>query len=421
MPRYSRAKTAPADEDSLSTIVKERQSGRRSQLSQWLPVRTSRRGRIGKAGLPLPTSLEDDNGETNEPMRFNVIGVLTLIGGVFLLFGGTNFEADSTSQAGNGEVLLQSEADASHEDEAYEDASQHDALESAFSRMSQTSAAHLAAPLPPSWPAPSPYPKPPSPTPPPQSPAPSPMSPPPPSPSPPPPSVPPMPSLPPPPLPPTPKLPAIEVVLNSRFHRLPFKRSLWKENGELADAGVLVHAFDGWENHGLNGNQESADQSASLIFDNNGYPGSKIPVFSNEGGFILRPGITRLKCAKATDSGGHCDTSRMCPSITTVGESWQYRDHPGDGCHGTWRPEDIGVYLHRVANWQLTTGQREYNEFIIDGDHMRAHPSSIEAFYNSAAWQQERFNAKHGLRVPLVKLDVYNWETPFTCVNNCDA
>lgn len=37
-------------------------------------------------------------------------------------------------------------------------------------------------------------------------------------------------------------------VLNERFRTLPYAHGLWKSNQHLADAAVLVHVFDGWEN-----------------------------------------------------------------------------------------------------------------------------------------------------------------------------
>ncbi|KAL3912724.1 MAG: hypothetical protein SGPRY_008236 [Prymnesium sp.] len=49
--------------------------------------------------------------------------------------------------------------------------------------------------------------------------------------------------------------------INDRFHRNPgFAK--WEANGKLADAGVLLHFFDGWENHERRW-QASGDQVAT--------------------------------------------------------------------------------------------------------------------------------------------------------------
>jgi hypothetical protein len=37
--------------------------------------------------------------------------------------------------------------------------------------------------------------------------------------------------------------------LNARFHRSPFGPDLWAASGALAEAGLLIHSFDGWEDH----------------------------------------------------------------------------------------------------------------------------------------------------------------------------
>ena len=132
-------------------------------------------------------------------------------------------------------------------------------------------------------PAPVP-PPPPSPQPPPRwrHPPPMPPSRPPPTPYPPEPS-PPLPGPPPvPPVPPPPPNPPLVDSLNARFRRAPWSM-LWDRSGVLADAGILMHVMDGWEDGGLpwapgaNG-PGATDMSSSLIFAANHVPGGGIPL-----------------------------------------------------------------------------------------------------------------------------------------------
>ena len=67
----------------------------------------------------------------------------------------------------------------------------------------------------------------------------------------------------------------------------------WAADGILADAGVLLHAFDGWEDTFAKW-RATGDMSASLIYAANGYPGARIPHFQGQSaGLIFRPGIFR--------------------------------------------------------------------------------------------------------------------------------
>lgn len=150
----------------------------------------------------------------------------------------------------------------------------------------------------------------------------------------------------------------------------------------------------------------------------NGFPGGKIPVFHySGGGLIFRPKVTRVLCGKGGDSGGHCGA--WCPSVESLGDfkSFQF---PGDGCGGSWRPKDIGIYLQRQCAWQLEHRRLQYNEFIVDGDAWSQHlPAPIEAFFqindgaqaDHAAFLNTYHLTPHD--VPLVEIDVHNWESPF--------
>ncbi|KAL1504518.1 hypothetical protein AB1Y20_010920 [Prymnesium parvum] len=243
------------------------------------------------------------------------------------------------------------------------------------------------------------------------SPSPPPLSPPPPPLSPPPPPLPPL-------SPPSPSSPPLRRVaaLNARFARHP-GFAAWRPTGELADAGVLLHAFDGWEDHARPW-RAAGDQSAFLVYQANGFAGGTIPVFHQTGGgVIFRPGVTRLKCAKGGDSGGHC--TRWCTAAGGVGDVASYQ-YPGDGCGGSWRPEDIGFFLQRQCAWQRFFRRLEYNEFIVDGDAWTSSlPDTIEAFFqirDGGADAHRAFLKAFRLseeEVPLVEMDIRNWDAPF--------
>ena len=174
----------------------------------------------------------------------------------------------------------------------------------------------LPSPLPPLTPPnspPLPPPPPPSPSPPPPR-SPTPLQPPPPSP--PPPRPPPPPSRPP-PTPPTPPPPARLVTeLNTRFRRTPFGEGVrWREDGMLADAGLLVHTFDGWEGahpwEPADNGPGATEMSASLIFAAQHVDGQPLPLFgasattAHLSGLIFKPHVTRILCAKASAHYAH--------------------------------------------------------------------------------------------------------------------
>ena len=157
----------------------------------------------------------------------------------------------------------------------------------------------------------------------------------------------------------------------------------------------------------------------------NAYDGGKIPLFREDGGgVILRPGTTKLLCAKGGDSGGHC-AFRWCSGhleadYTAMVKSW---DFPGDGCgpQGQWKPQDIDILMQRQTAWQLHNHRLQYNEFIVDGDEWaRTLPGTIEAFFMINGHGGEGYQAfldAYGLhrgQVPLVVLDPNNWQAPFS-------
>jgi len=126
---------------------------------------------------------------------------------------------------------------------------------------------------------------------------------------------------------------------------------------------VLVQVFDGWEN---NQHQKLwrliGDQSASLIHKGQGFPGALIPLFNGGAGLLFRPHETTLKCGKGGDSGGHC-AETFCESPTELGEP-PWGSGWGSGCDGSWRVQDFGVWLHRMALSQVASRRLIYNEVV---------------------------------------------------------
>ena len=241
----------------------------------------------------------------------------------------------------------------------------------------------------------------------------------------------------------------LATALNARFHRVPLRPDLsW---ASLADAGILLHVFDSWEDHAkpwhvadLNG----PSISASLIFGAQRVPNEPIPIFANDedrAGLIFRPGHTPVECAKAGDSAGKCDLGSWCPSLPPSSypadpsgvAAWRTRMdtlavevdsiHVSlDGCGRAWRPADISAYLERTTAVQLHFQHLSYNEWIVGPPTAweAALPELVEAFFVSAnvkpellartqAWHQQ-FAAEYPEHaVPLVVLDAAYWEAPF--------
>lgn len=216
--------------------------------------------------------------------------------------------------------------------------------------------------------------------------------------------------------------------VNARFHRTPYHG--WNAHGKLVDGGVLIHTFDGWEDHGKmwRANVGSSDLSACLIFHRQKIShNSRIPLFDGHGyGVIYQPHDTRVLCAKSEsgDSGGHC--SDWCPKPTK--DQWEKVSHfqePGTGCGKSWKPRDIGEYLKIQNSWyELRQRDPWYNEFIIDGDYLNDNPEIIEAVF-TLGQQAQAFGARkfqHDFKkamganetVPIFQLDILNWEQPFS-------
>ena len=77
---------------------------------------------------------------------------------------------------------------------------------------------------------------------------------------------------------------------NERFRRSPLT-AYWDRDGHLADAGVLIHVFDGLEASErwkpTTAGQAAKEQSASLVFQQQHVPGESIPLMKGGGGIIF--------------------------------------------------------------------------------------------------------------------------------------
>ena len=247
---------------------------------------------------------------------------------------------------------------------------------------------------------------------------------PPPPPRPPPRQPPPLPAAPPfPPAPPSPPPNPKVLELNARFRRSPFTAE-WSADGALADAGILVHITDGWEENkrkpwapALNG-PGATQQSASLIFAEQRRAGASIYDFlfgkgKRTSAIVFKPGATKLLCGKAVDSAGSC--GEWCdPSRNDTSIPW---DESEKLC--SWRVEDFGVSLQRLHEWMVNRRRPGYDEIIVDAVHWRRNlPDVIDGIVNNeeghAAFLKEfwwRGVTRH--THPHLVLDEEDWENPF--------
>jgi len=211
----------------------------------------------------------------------------------------------------------------------------------------------------------------------------------------------------------------------------------------MADAGLLIHIFDGWEVNNVGYEAAPSEMSTSIIYADQRppcCPSYGIPTYSawatGVQGVIFRPGTgTRIMCGTSGDSSnGKC--KEFCESVPLAGDDYDPHRSPegAGGCRGSWRPEDFGVFLYRTNVFekevQSKWGRRiDYNEIVVDGAHWTQNlPHNIEAFFSSgdhgkarkndivAREQHQRFLEEYGLgadEVPLLTFDPMNWDHPF--------
>lgn len=229
--------------------------------------------------------------------------------------------------------------------------------------------------------------------------------------------------------------------INARFRREPFTAA-WSAGGALADAGLLLHIFDGWEINGNDYVAANTGMSTSIIYADmrpDCCPNLKIPTYTawatGVQGIIFRPGpTTRIMCGTSTDStNGKC--KEWCPSVSLSDDYDPHHSPSAGGCRGSCKPEDFGPFLHRTNLYekqvQSIWGRRyDYNEIVVDGEHWSNHlPHTIEAFFRSddhgkarkndevARQQHLKFITEYGLsaeELPLLTFDPHNWHHPFS-------
>ena len=210
--------------------------------------------------------------------------------------------------------------------------------------------------------------------------------------------------------------------LNRRFRRSPLNLE-WSADGALADAGLLVHSFDGWEDHGepwlpSTAGPGATGMSASYVFkDQEGGCRGKpcvLPLFGvGDGkiaGMIFRPLATKLLCGKSGDSGGVCGT--RC-SRRSTNEVWDER--LDKTC--SWLPEDFGVQLRRVTTHQVKYTYLWYNEIIVDSKAWRADgPLVVEAIFGNKEIHRGFIDKFPHLAAshPFMVFDPMNWHSPLS-------
>jgi len=239
---------------------------------------------------------------------------------------------------------------------------------------------------------------------------------------------------------------------------------------DLEAAGVLLHQFDAMDDDrpenkpwmpGMQ-HEDTGDRiSAALV---NAHmlrePSNNIPVYSfSLAGIILNPAANRLLCAYPWDVGSlsrHCwprgvsekcipgcsrfvgDGDQWCKAGT---EEWKFRD---PAC--AWRPDDLREMMRvreevRANNLRppqkMWNDNKYYSELIFDAAFYTQHlPHSIEAVFYLDDDCGDAFDGpkcrEYGIAahraivshfgldakaMPLLKLDLWNWQAPFSDVS----
>jgi len=236
---------------------------------------------------------------------------------------------------------------------------------------------------------------------------------------------------------------------------------------DLAGSGVLVHQFDAMDDTNAAGQPwipgmgryDTGDRiSASLVY----YgmvedPGTNIPIYSFDlAGLILSPTTNTMLCAYPHDVGS---ISRVCDPIGVSEECipgcTPWEDHPtwcdiseGEDVEDcAFRPSALpDVMAQRDALSRVTATEHKmwddkkyYAELIFDSSvFLRNLPYSVEAMfflptrcngdiYDGAKCEDYVRTAHRTFlqnftlteeQVPLLKLDLWNWEAPFTMMTN---
>ena len=148
-------------------------------------------------------------------------------------------------------------------------------------------------------------------------------------------------------------------------------------------------------------------------------PGSMTPFLFNgagAGGLIFRPGVARIACGKASDSGGTCHSGGACSERAVLGTPWV----EGLDKFCVWPPGQFGVSLQRLTEYQTREHRPFYNEIILDaGEWRRRLPHNVEAIFgNEAAHRQFLAAFAHdgvsAVTHPHLTFDGAKWQAPFS-------
>ena len=249
--------------------------------------------------------------------------------------------------------------------------------------------------------------------------------------------------------------------LNTRF------RTGRTEDTDLARAGVVVHQFDSLDDPNPNhspwlpgaSHHETGDRISGALINAamQADPGHNIPIYSYSlAGIILAPKTNKLLCSYPYDVGSlsrRCFPSGVsgscipgCGNNPNLPMMWcdpntDFWKRSSPAC--AWKPEHLDTMMrarNEIRREKLKPPQKKwndnkyYNELIFDASYYVEHlPDSIEAvFYlddncgdaydgpkcKDYGWGAHHAIASHfGLdskRLPLLKLDLWNWEAPFS-------
>ena len=229
-------------------------------------------------------------------------------------------------------------------------------------------------------------------------------------------------------------------------------------SNDLAAGGILIHQFDGADDSNPSGTPWSpfSDRiSASMVYGKMRPDERKnIPIYSfSTSGIILSPQYNQMLCGYAYDVGSfsrQCWGAPGCIPGCSVNGGLQWCQPGNDPWPCAWHPDSLIHLMRSRENWRRYGNKppdkywddhKFYDELIFDADYFRRHlPKSIEAVFfihgdcwdvgdsanNNAACEEyarrahanivRHFRLKPGT-LPLLKLDLFNWNEPFTDVH----
>lgn len=248
--------------------------------------------------------------------------------------------------------------------------------------------------------------------------------------------------------PPSPPRALVADQLNLRFRN-------GRASSDLAEAGVVMHQFDGISESGAQP-WAPCDTRGHGVQCHNGYPGrmscilsfksmqnrrdrKAVPLISMAGGVVVNPQI-RLKCAYGDDGSTYRTNDGCYGQWCNPRDPFRGSSAWGKPCgfggsgqiNAAWHGQDIGKMLelwnkhsqpYRSPQWYSG-----YNELVYDSREWNDHlPTTVEAFFvikggrfdpNGLTVRSHRaFLRKYQLSsddVPLLSFDPYNWNAPFS-------